>query len=80
MLKQGLDLADCTNRQGYEGYVVDEIYAEPGAEYVRFTNNIILEPGQEKDGMQDEVLKSQIYQTVEEHFKRSVTCKSAACR
>lgn len=70
VLKQGLDLADCTNRQGYEGYVVDEIYAEPGAEYVRFTNNIILEPGQEKDGMQDEVLKSQIYQTVEEHFKK----------
>ncbi|RYG18738.1 MAG: type III restriction endonuclease, partial [Chitinophagaceae bacterium] len=69
-LKQSLDLADCTNRDGYQGYVVDEIYAEPGAEYVRFSNNVVLEPGQEKDGIQDEVLKQQIYQTVEEHFKK----------
>ncbi|MGQ9424877.1 restriction endonuclease [Gilvimarinus sp. F26214L] len=69
-LKQGTDLADHSNRQGYEGYVVDEIYAEPGAEYVRFANNVVLEPEQEKDGIHDEVLKEQIRQTVEEHFKK----------
>ena len=69
-LKQGLDLADHTNRDGYEGYVVDEIYAEPGAEYVRFANNVVLEPEQEQGGIQDEVLKEQIRQTVEEHFKK----------
>lgn len=69
-LKQGTDLSDHTNRDGYQGYVVDEIYAEPGAEYVQFTNNIILEPQQEKDGIHDDVLKEQIRQTVEEHFKK----------
>jgi len=69
-LKQGTDLSDHTNRSGYQGYVVDEIYAEPGAEYVRFTNNVILEPEQEKDGIHDDVIKEQIRQTVEEHFKK----------
>lgn len=69
-LKQGLDLSDHTNRAGYAGYVVDEIYAEPGAEYVRFANNVVLEPQQEQGGIQDEVLKEQICQTVEEHFKK----------
>lgn len=69
-LKQGTDLSDHTKRSGYEGYVVDEIYAEPGAEYVRFANNVILEPELEKDGIHDDVLKEQIRQTVEEHFKK----------
>lgn len=69
-LKQGLDLADHTNRSGYSGYVVDEIYAEQGAEYVRFANNVIMEPEQEQGGIHDEVLKEQIRQTVEEHFKK----------
>lgn len=74
-LKQGTDLSDHTNRQGYEGYVVDEIYAEPGSEYVRFSNDVVLESGQEKDGIQDEVLKEQIRQTVEQHFKKERNLK-----
>jgi len=69
-LKQGTDLSDHTNRPGYQGYVVDEIYAEQDCEFVRFSNNIILEPEQEKDGIHDDVLKEQIRQTVEEHFKK----------
>ena len=69
-LKQETDLADHTNRTGYEGYIVDEIYAEPGNEYVRFANNVVLEPEQEKDGIQDDVLKQQIRETVEAHFKK----------
>ena len=69
-LKQGTDLSDHTNRDGYQGYVVDEIYAEPGAEYVRFANNVVLEPEQEQGSVQDDILKAQIRQTVEEHFKK----------
>jgi len=69
-LKQGTDLSDHTNRDGYAGYVVDEIYAEPGSEYVRFANNVVLEPEQEKEGIQDDILKEQIRQTVEAHFKK----------
>ena len=69
-LKQGTDLSDHTNRSGYDGYVVDEIYAEPGMEYVRFANDVVLEPEQEQGGIQDEILKEQVHQTVEEHFKK----------
>jgi type III restriction enzyme len=69
-LKQGTDLSDHTNREGYDGYVVDEIYAEPGAEYVRFANDVVLEPEQEKGGNQDNILKEQVRQTVEAHFKK----------
>ena len=76
-LKQRTDLSDHTNRQGYQGYVVDEIYAEPGAEYVRFANNVVLEPEEEKGGVQDDVLKEQIRQTVEEHFKKERNLQKA---
>lgn len=69
-LEPGLDLSDQTNREGYEGFIVDEIDATPDAEYVRFANNVLLEAHQEKDGMTDEVLKAQIRQAVEEHFKK----------
>src|SRR5690606_21604151 len=64
-LKQGTDLSDYTNRDGYQGYVVDEIYAEPGAEYVRFANNVVLEPLQQKGGVADDIMRAQIRQTVE---------------
>lgn len=69
-LKQGTDLSDHTNRDGYQGYVVDEIYAEPGAEYVRFANNVVLEPEQQQGGAADDIMRAQIRQTVEEHFKK----------
>lgn len=69
-LVPGLDLSDQTNRSGYEGFIVDEIDATPGAEFVLFANNTLLEAQQEKDGMNDEVLKAQIRQTVEEHFRK----------
>lgn len=69
-LKQGTDLSDHTTRVGYEGYIVDEIYGEPGSEYVRFANNVILEPEQEQDGIHDDVLKQQIRETVEVHFRK----------
>jgi type III restriction enzyme len=69
-LKAGLDLSDHTNRTGYEGYVVDEIYAEPGCEYVRFANNEVLEPGAARGALNDDIMRLQIRQTVEEHFKK----------
>lgn len=69
-LKQGTDLSDHTNRDGYQGYVVDEIYAEPSAEYVRFANNVVLEPEQQQGGVADDIMRAQIRQTVEEHFKK----------
>jgi len=45
-----------------------EIYAEPGAEYVAFCQQCVIEPRGRETGaaFTDEVLKEQIRQTVEE--------------
>ena len=69
-LKQGTDLSQQTNRPGYDGYIVTNICAEPGLEHVEFANGKLIELNREEGGMGDEVLKTQIRQTVEEHFKK----------
>ncbi len=69
-LRQGTDISRETNHPGYEGYIVSNICAEEGVAHVEFTNGKILQPHQEEGGMSEEVLKTQIYQTVEEHFKK----------
>ena len=69
-LKQGTVVADQTNRDGYDGYIVESINAEEGLEHVRFSNGTILELGSEEGGMTEEYLKAQIERTVEEHFKK----------
>ncbi len=69
-LRQGTDLSQQTNRSGYDGYIVTNICAEDGLEHVEFANGKVLELHQEEGGMRDEVLKMQISQTVEEHFKK----------
>lgn len=70
VLKQGTDISQQTNRAGYDGYIVTNICAEQGLEHVEFANGKLLELHQEEGGMGDEVLKEQISQTVEEHFKK----------
>lgn len=68
--KQGTDLSSQSNRPGYEGYLITNINAEPGNEYVEFQNGIVVEPHQESGGMMDERMKSQVEQTVEAHFAK----------
>jgi type III restriction enzyme len=69
-LKQGTDISQQTNRPGYDGYIVTNISAEPGFEHVAFANSKTLAVKQEEGGMGDEILKEQIAQAVEEHFKK----------
>jgi len=69
-LRQGTDVSRQTNRHGYDGYIVTNICAEPGLEHVEFANGKMLELNQAQGGMGDEVLKAQIRQAVEEHFKK----------
>lgn len=75
-IKHGTDLAGQTNRQDYEGYLVTNINAEPGNEYVEFQNGIVIEIFHESGGMGDERIKSQIEQTVEAHFAKEKKLKS----
>lgn len=69
-LKQGTDISQKTSRSGYDGYLVTAINAESGFERVEFSNGKTLYINQEEGGMGEEVLKAQIYQAVEEHFKK----------
>ncbi|MBP2640234.1 MAG: putative Type restriction enzyme [Firmicutes bacterium] len=69
-IKHGTDLASQTKREDYDGYLVTNINAEPGNEYVEFQNGVVVELLQESGGMNDERLKSQIEQTVEAHFAK----------
>ncbi len=69
-IKHGADLSSQTNRSDYDGYLVTNINAEPGNEYVEFQNGVVIEVMQESGGMNDERLKSQVEQTVEAHFAK----------
>lgn len=75
-IKQGTDLTSQTNRADYEGYLVTNINAEPGNEYVEFQNGVCIELFQESGGMADDRMKSQIEQTVEAHFAKEKKLKS----
>jgi len=74
-LKQGTDISQQTNRPGYDGYLVTNISAEEGLEHVEFANGKTLEPKQEEGGMGEEVAKSQIRQTVEQHLLKEKKLK-----
>lgn len=74
-LRQGTDISQQTKRPGYDGFIVTNVCAEADLEHVEFANSKILELHQEEGGMSDEVLKAQLRQTVEEHFKKEKKLK-----
>ena len=78
-VKQGSDLseADLSNREIYNGYVVDEIYCEEGNEYVSFTQkDEILTIGKVFGDIDDIKLKTaQIRKTIEEHLDKELYFK-----
>ncbi len=75
-IKHGSDISKDTNRPDYDGYLVTNINAEPGNEYVEFQNGVSIELFQELGGMADERMKSQIEQTIEAHFAKERKFKS----
>jgi type III restriction enzyme len=74
-IKHGTDLTSQTNRPDYEGYLVVNINAEPGNEYIEFQNGIVVELFTESGGMSDERMRSQVEQTVEAHFAKEKKLK-----
>lgn len=74
-LKQNSDVSKLTTRGGYDGYVVTNICAEPGLEHVEFANGVTLKVEQAQGGLSEDVLRSQIRLTVEEHFKKELRFK-----
>ena len=69
-VRHGTNISQKTKHSVYDGYIVSNICADQGAEYIEFSNGVTLGLKQEIGGMREEVLKAQIYQTIEEHLKK----------
>jgi type III restriction enzyme len=76
-VKQGDDLyIKSGERDNYrDGYIVQNIDCTPGAEYIEFNQGRFLQIGQETGGLGDEIMKAQVYETVEQHLKKERTLK-----
>lgn len=73
-LKQGADLYERTKRDIYEGYVLQDISAEPDNQWVSFQGREdFLSVGEAIGAVDDDALKrQQIAQTIEKHFEREL--------
>ncbi|MEN5247289.1 type III restriction-modification system endonuclease [Brucella pseudintermedia] len=76
-VKQGDDLyVKSGERDTYrDGYIVQNIDCTPGAEYIEFNQGRFLELGQELGGIADDMMKAQVYETVEQHLKKERALK-----
>jgi type III restriction enzyme len=70
-VKNSADLYQLSGeRAAYEnGFVVSEINAEPGNEFIRFDNGRVMRLGEESGGMRDDVWRAQIKHTVKKHLE-----------
>lgn len=77
-VKQGADLYTLSNeRAAYRnGFEVAEINAEPGNEYLRFSNGRTLRLGEEIGGLREEVWRVQIKHTVKRHLEKELQVRS----
>jgi type III restriction enzyme len=73
-VKQGADLFTLSNeRANYKnGFEVVEINAEPGNEYIRFSNGRTLRQGEEIGAMRDDVWRAQIKHTIKRHLEKEL--------
>ncbi|NUU41572.1 type III restriction-modification system endonuclease [Tardiphaga robiniae] len=71
-VKQGDDLfVKSDERDAYhDGYIVQNIDCTPGAEYIEFNQGRFLELGQEVGGLGEDVMKAQVWETVEQHLRK----------
>lgn len=56
----------------HDGFEIAEINAEPGSEFIRFTNGRTMRLGEEVGGMRDDVWRSQIKHTVKKHLEKEL--------
>lgn len=74
-IKNGSDLSSVklTNREMYEGYIVDEIYCEEELEYVKFFNEKKIIKGAATGKISELAVKKQlIYLTIKEHLDKEL--------
>jgi len=73
-VKEGSDLFSLSNERAcyQDGFVVAEINAEPGSEFLRFNNGRVLRLGEESGGMREDVWRVQIKHTVKKHLEKEL--------
>lgn len=73
-LKQNDDLAQKTNNDVYDGYIVDELDADAPdlgqVGRIRFRNNVEVRQGEGVGGNNEQVMREQIEQTIRRHFEK----------
>ncbi len=76
-IKQGDDLfLKSKERQEYQNrWIVTNISCEPGIEHVEFSNGQVVRLGEELGGLSDELMRAQVYETVEQHLKKELMVK-----
>ncbi|MGH8590912.1 MAG: DEAD/DEAH box helicase family protein [Gammaproteobacteria bacterium] len=77
-VKQGADLYTLSNERATyrNGFEVAEINAEPGNQYLRFSNGRALRLGEEIGGLREEVWRVQIKHTVKRHLEKELQVRS----
>ncbi|MGV8073430.1 MAG: DEAD/DEAH box helicase family protein [Syntrophobacteraceae bacterium] len=73
-IKNGADLYTLSNERACyrNGFVVTEMNAEPGAEYLRFNGGRVLRLGEESGGLQEDVWRVQIKHTLKKHLEKEL--------
>ena len=73
-VKQGADLLALSNgRAEYEnGFSVAEVNAEPGSEFIRFTNGRTLRIGGQLGGFREDLWRTQIKHTIKRHLEKEL--------
>jgi len=72
--KAGADLYELSNqREAYrDGFIVSEISAEPGNEFIRFNNGTQVGLGQELGGIREDLNREQIRKAVRKHLDKEL--------
>jgi type III restriction enzyme len=77
-VKNGADLYTLSNERACyrNGFVITEINAEPGIEYLRFNGGRVLRLGEETGGMHEDVWRVQIKHTVKKHLDKELLLRA----
>jgi type III restriction enzyme len=77
-VKQGADLFTLSNERAHykNGFEVAEINAEPGSEYIRFSNGRTLRLGEEIGALRDDVWRAQIKHTIKRHLEKELQLRT----
>ncbi len=77
-VKSGADLFSLSNEraQYQQNFEVTEINAEPGGEYIRFSNGRVLRLGEEMGGRRDDLWRVQIKETLKRHLNKELQIRA----